>query len=73
MYWEGEIFVLDFVLCDNNISDEYLLGIFYLYEKLWYIKKENIGLIEVMGWVILLVWLKVELEEVKKFWLNEDN
>ncbi|MCT3441797.1 UDP-glucose--hexose-1-phosphate uridylyltransferase, partial [Limosilactobacillus fermentum] len=52
---------------------EYPLGIFHPHEKLWHIKKENIGLIEVMGRAILPARLKVELEEVKKFWLNEDN
>ncbi|MCT3442030.1 UDP-glucose--hexose-1-phosphate uridylyltransferase, partial [Limosilactobacillus fermentum] len=52
---------------------EYPLGIFHPHEKLWHIKKENIGLIEVMGRAILPARLKIELEEVKKFWLNEDN
>ena len=73
MHREGETFVLDLVLRDNNTSDEYPLGIFHPHEKLWHIKKENIGLIEVMGRAILPARLKVELEEVKKFWLNEDN
>ncbi len=37
------------------------------------LKKENIGLIEVMGRAILPGRLKKELEEVKKYLLNEDN
>ena len=73
MHREGETFVLDLVLRDNNTSDEYPLGIFHPHEKLWHIKKENIGLIEVMGRAILPARLKGELAEVKKFWLGQEN
>lgn len=73
MHREGEDFVLDLVLRDNNTSDKYPLGIFHLHAELWHIKKENIGLIEVMGRAILPGRLKKELEEVKKYLLNEDN
>ncbi|MBP2058388.1 UDPglucose--hexose-1-phosphate uridylyltransferase [Lactobacillus colini] len=66
-------FILDLVLRDNNTSDKYPLGIFHPHKKLWHIKKENIGLIEVMGRAILPGRLKNELEEVKKYWLGEDN
>ncbi|MDK6445852.1 UDP-glucose--hexose-1-phosphate uridylyltransferase, partial [Alloscardovia omnicolens] len=70
---EGEDFVLDLVLRDNNTSAKYPLGIFHPHAELWHIKKENIGLIEVMGRAILPGRLKKELEEVKKYLLNEDN
>ena len=73
MHREGDKFVLDLVLRDNNINDEYPLGIFHPHEKLWHIKKENIGLIEVMGRAILPARLKDELNEVKKFWLGAEN
>lgn len=73
MHRDGKKFVLDLVLRDNNTSDKYPLGIFHPHEKLWHIKKENIGLIEVMGRAILPARLKDELAEVKKFWLGEAN
>ena len=73
MHRDGDQFVLDLVLRDNNTSDQYPLGIFHPHEKLWHIKKENIGLIEVMGRAILPARLKGELAEVKKFWLGQDN
>lgn len=73
MHREGEKFILDLVLRDNNTSEQYPLGIFHPHEKLWHIKKENIGLIEVMGRAILPGRLKSELEEVKKSLLGQDN
>ncbi|MCT3198887.1 UDP-glucose--hexose-1-phosphate uridylyltransferase [Limosilactobacillus reuteri] len=73
MHREDDKFVLDLVLRDNNTNDEYPLGIFHPHEKLWHIKKENIGLIEVMGRAILPARLKDELNEVKKFWLGTEN
>lgn len=73
MHREGEKFILDLVLRDNNTSEQYPLGIFHPHEKLWHIKKENIGLIEVMGRAILPGRLKSELEEVKKYLLGQDN
>lgn len=73
MHRKGDKFVLDLVLRDNNTNDEYPLGIFHPHEKLWHIKKENIGLIEVMGRAILPARLKDELNEVKKFWLGAEN
>lgn len=73
MHREGKAFVLDLVLRDNNTSEDYPLGIFHPHKDLWHIKKENIGLIEVMGRAILPGRLKSELEEVKKYWLGQDN
>ena len=73
MHREGDKFVLDLVLRDNNTNNEYPLGIFHPHKKLWHIKKENIGLIEVMGRAILPARLKNELNEVKKFWLGAEN
>lgn len=73
MHREGKKFILDIVLRDNNTSEQYPLGIFHPHKKLWHIKKENIGLIEVMGRAILPGRLKSELEEVKKYLLDQDN
>lgn len=73
MHRNGEKFVLDLVLRDNNTSDEYPLGIFHPHAELWHIKKENIGLIEVMGRAILPGRLKGEMEEVKKYLLGKNN
>lgn len=73
MHRKGKKFILDLVLRDNNTSKDYPLGIFHPHKQLWHIKKENIGLIEVMGRAILPGRLKSELEEVKKYWLGKDN
>lgn len=73
MHRDGENFVLDLVLRDNNTSKQYPLGIFHPHQELWHIKKENIGLIEVMGRAILPGRLKGEMAEVKKYLLDQDN
>lgn len=73
MHRHEDQFILDLVLRDNNTSDQYPLGIFHPHEKLWHIKKENIGLIEVMGRAILPARLQTELAEVKKYWLKQPN
>ncbi len=70
---DGDEYVLELVLRDNNISDDYPLGIFHPHQDKWHIKKENIGLIEVMGRAILPGRLKGELGEVKKYLLGQDN
>lgn len=73
MHRDHEKFVLDLVLRDNNTDKDYPLGIFHPHQEYWHIKKENIGLIEVMGRAILPARLKNELAEVKKFWLGQPN
>lgn len=57
----GDKFELDLVLRNNRKSDEYPLGIFHPHSDVHNIKKENIGLIEVMGLAILPARLKEEL------------
>ncbi len=64
---------MDLVLRDNNTSKEFPDGIFHPHKKLHHIKKENIGLIEVMGLAILPPRLKTELREVEKYLLDEPN
>lgn len=70
---DGDEYVLELVLRDNNTSSDYPLGIFHPHQDKWHIKKENIGLIEVMGRAILPGRLKGELGEVKKYLLDQDN
>ena len=62
----GEYYECDLVLRNNITSDERPLGVFHPNQSLHHIKKENIGLIEVMGLAVLPARLAVELEEVKK-------
>lgn len=56
---------LDMTLRNNRTSDEYPLGIFHPHPDHHNIKKENIGLIEVMGLAVLPARLKEELEQIK--------
>ena len=64
---------LDLVLRDNQTSEEYPDGIFHPHKDVQHIKKENIGLIEVMGLAILPPRLKDELAEVGKHVLGTSN
>lgn len=64
---------LDLVLRDNQTSEEYPDGIFHPHKDVQHIKKENIGLIEVMGLAILPPRLKDELAEVGKYILGKSN
>ncbi len=61
------VFELDLVLRNNRCNEQYPSGIFHPHKELHHIKKENIGLIEVMGLAVLPGRLKGELEEIKKF------
>ena len=54
-------FQLDLVLRNNIITPEHPLGVYHPHAKLHHIKKENIGLIEVMGLAVLPSRLKQEL------------
>ncbi|MGN0145312.1 MAG: UDP-glucose--hexose-1-phosphate uridylyltransferase, partial [Clostridium sp.] len=56
---------LDLVLRNNRTSDKYPLGIFHPHNEVHHIKKENIGLIEVMGLAVLPARLKEELTLLK--------
>ena len=64
---------LDLVLRDNNTSEEHPEGIFHPHRDIQHIKKENIGLIEVMGIAVLPPRLKPELAEVKNYLLGKDH
>ena len=58
----GDMYELDLVLRNNITTDEHPLGVFHPHAELHHIKKENIGLIEVMGLAVLPPRLKPELE-----------
>ena len=57
----GELLELDLVLRNNITTEEFPLGVFHPHPELHHIKKENIGLIEVMGLAVLPSRLKTEL------------
>ena len=61
----GADYQLDLVLRNNLTTQEHPLGLFHPHAPLHHIKKENIGLIEVMGLAVLPSRLKAELEELK--------
>ncbi len=61
----GENYELDLVLRNNRCDDEHPDGIFHPHKELHHIKKENIGLIEVLGLAVLPARLKEELAKVK--------
>ncbi|WP_105145197.1 UDP-glucose--hexose-1-phosphate uridylyltransferase [Streptococcus suis] len=69
----GDVYELDLVLRDNQTSEEFPDGIYHPHPDVQHIKKENIGLIEVMGLAILPPRLKAELAEVKKYLLGQDS
>ena len=60
----GEKFELDLVLRNNLTTAEHPLGLYHPHAELHHIKKENIGLIEVMGLAVLPARLKEELRAV---------
>lgn len=57
-------FEMDLVLRNNRTSEEHPDGIFHPHQNLHHIKKENIGLIEVMGLAVLPARLTIELKDV---------
>ena len=63
----GGTYTLHLVLRNNRTSAEHPLGIFHPHAELHHIKKENIGLIEVMGLFILPGRLKTELAELSLY------
>ncbi|MBO4693905.1 MAG: UDP-glucose--hexose-1-phosphate uridylyltransferase [Clostridia bacterium] len=62
----NENFELDLVLRNNITTDKHPLGVFHPHAKLHHIKKENIGLIEVMGLAVLPARLKKEMYDLEK-------
>ncbi len=62
----GEKFELDLVLRNNITTEEHPLGVYHPHANLHHIKKENIGLIEVMGLAVLPARLKDEMEKLEE-------
>ena len=62
----GEDFELDLVLRNNITTEEHPLGVYHPHARLHHIKKENIGLIEVMGLAVLPARLKEEMARLKE-------
>ena len=64
--FENNKFVIDLVLRNNRTYNEHPLGIFHPHSDVHHIKKENIGLIEVMGLAVLPARLKEELNTLSE-------
>ena len=65
------LFELDLALRNNLTTEEYPLGVYHPHQDCHHIKKENIGLIEVMGLAVLPSRLKEEIELLKDYILNQ--
>ena len=64
---------LDLVLRNNITTKEHPMGVYHPHARLHHIKKENIGLIEVMGLAVLPARLKAEMAELKEAILKGEN
>lgn len=62
---------LDLTLRNNITTKEHPLGLYHPHEELHHIKKENIGLIEVMGLAVLPSRLKEEMNLLANYIINE--
>lgn len=69
---DGE-YELDLVLRCNITSEEHPMGVFHPHAQWHHIKKENIGLIEVMGLAVLPARLKKEMSDLKKAMLSGED
>ncbi|HJA06128.1 MAG TPA: UDP-glucose--hexose-1-phosphate uridylyltransferase [Candidatus Mediterraneibacter pullicola] len=65
------LYELDLALRNNITTEEHPLGVYHPHAKLHHIKKENIGLIEVMGLAVLPARLKGEMELLKEYILEK--
>lgn len=68
---KGDLFEMDLVLRNNRTTDEFPDGIFHPHKDVQHIKKENIGLIEVMGLAILPPRLVEETAVIEQFLLGQ--
>ena len=66
----GDIFELDLTLRNNITTEEHPLGVYHPHAQYHHIKKENIGLIEVMGLAVLPARLKEELDLLAEYILE---
>ncbi|HIY02105.1 MAG TPA: UDP-glucose--hexose-1-phosphate uridylyltransferase [Candidatus Blautia faecipullorum] len=63
----GDVFELDLTLRNNITTEEHPLGVYHPHAQYHHIKKENIGLIEVMGLAVLPARLKEEIELLEEY------
>ena len=63
---KGDMYELDLTLRNNITTKECLLGLYHPHNEYHHIKKENIGLIEVMGLAVLPSRLKAEMEHLSE-------
>lgn len=63
----GEVYELDLTLRNNITTEEHPLGVYHPHAERHHIKKENIGLIEVMGLAVLPSRLKEEIELLAEY------
>ena len=66
----GDMYELDLTLRNNITTSEHPLGVYHPHAQYHHIKKENIGLIEVMGLAVLPARLKEELELLEEYILE---
>ena len=69
----GDLYEMDLALRNNITTKERPLGVYHPRPSLFHIKKENIGIIEVMGLAILPARLKTELEALEQAMLTGDD
>lgn len=72
-YKKDDSYILDLVLRNNITTELYPLGVYHPHDELHHIKKENIGLIEVMGLAILPSRLYSELKLLSKVLVNGED
>jgi UDPglucose--hexose-1-phosphate uridylyltransferase len=65
------VYEMDMVLRNNRTNQDFPDGVFHPHPETHHIKKENIGLIEVMGLAILPGRLKLELESIKEYVVHQ--
>lgn len=66
----GDTYELDLALRNNITTEEHPMGVYHPHAHLHHIKKENIGLIEVMGLAVLPARLKGEMEQLSDYIVN---
>lgn len=70
---QGDLYEMDLVLRNNITTKEHPLGLYHPHAELHHIKKENIGLIEVMGLAILPGRLKTELKKLAQALISDSD
>ncbi len=69
----GDIYEMDLILRNNRTTEEYPFGVFHINHEQHHIKKENLGLVEVMGLAVLPARLEEELKCVAQKILNGED